>query len=65
MYKSLTGILAPICIVLLLALLIEKELFSVGGSSFQKVSKTLNIAIIPLLIAFVLIVITKVVEVIG
>jgi hypothetical protein len=47
--------------VLLLALLFQKELASVAEGRFQRLTKTLNIAIVPLLIAFALFVISKVI----
>jgi hypothetical protein len=61
---TLAGILATIGILLLVALLVLKELSSVAGGRYQKVTRVLNVAIIPLLITFVLIVVSKGVEVI-
>jgi hypothetical protein len=51
-------------IVLLLALLLQKELASVAGDRFQKLVKTLNVGLVPLLLAFVMILVSKVVEVV-
>jgi hypothetical protein len=56
--------LATIGIVMLVGLLFQKELVSAAGGRFQNLVKTLNIAIVPLLIAFVLIVASKVILVI-
>jgi len=53
--------LAIIGILILLALLIQKEVVtSASGSRYSKLGQALNIGIIPLLIAFVLLVIVKV-----
>lgn len=61
---ALAGSLAVIGILILLALLIQKEVVtSASGSRFTKLGQALNIGILPLLIAFVLIVIAKVAEV--
>ncbi|MCE5257568.1 MAG: hypothetical protein LLG44_00730 [Chloroflexi bacterium] len=62
---SLSGILASLGILLLLSLLCVKELASSAGTRFQSVSKIVNIAILPLLIAFVLIVVSQGITVIG
>lgn len=56
--------LATIGIVMLVGLLFQKELVSAADGRFQNLVKTLNIAIVPLLIAFVLIVASKVILVI-
>ena len=61
---TLTDILASIGFLLLIALLFQKELASVAGERFQNLVKALNVAIVPLLMAFVLIFITKIVDVI-
>lgn len=64
MTEPLAGSLALIGILVLLALLIQKELFtSAGGSRFQLLGKVLNIGIAPLTIVFILFVITRLVEV--
>jgi hypothetical protein len=61
---ALAGSVALIGILVLLALLIQKELATSGGNArLQKWSQRLNVAIVPLLIVFVLIVVFKVVEV--
>jgi hypothetical protein len=61
---AFAGSLAVIGILILLALLIQKEMVtSASGSRFTKLGRALNIGILPLLIAFVLIVIAKVAEV--
>ncbi len=62
---SLSGIFASLGILLLLSLLCVKELASSAGTRFQSVSKVVNIAILPLLIAFVLIVVSQGIAVIG
>jgi hypothetical protein len=64
MTANISGTLAVIGVVLLVALLFQKEVASAAGSRFQKMTRILNISIIPLLIAFVLIVVSKVLEVI-
>lgn len=61
---ALAGSIALIGILLLLILLIQKEIISSSKHiNLQRLSKVLNIGIVPLLIAFVLTVIIKVVEV--
>ena len=61
---SLAGSFAIIGILVLLALLIQKELTSAAeGKSWLRLGKVLNIGIAPLLIAFVLVVVSKVAEV--
>lgn len=58
---TIAGSLAIIGILILLALLIQKEVVtSASGSRYSKLGQALNIGIIPLLIAFVLLVIVKV-----
>jgi hypothetical protein len=57
------GSLAVVGIVLLLALLIQKELASASDSRFALVlSRIVNIAIVPLLLGFAYIVVFKVIE---
>ena len=64
MTEPLAGSLALIGMLVLLALLIQKELFnSAGGSRYQLLGKVLNIGIAPLTIVFILFVITRLVEV--
>ena len=61
---TLAGSFALIGILILLGLLIQKELSSATTSSrFKKLDKVLNIGIAPLLIVFILVLVTKVVEV--
>lgn len=60
----LTSSLAVIGILVLIALLIQKEISSSSEKKVsQRFSKVLNIALIPMLITFVLIVVSKVSEV--
>ena len=61
---ALAGSVALIGILVLLVLLVQKELASAAaGSRFKTLGKYLNIGIIPLMIAFVLIVVFRVAEV--
>ena len=61
---TLAGSVALIGILVLLVLLVQKELASAAsGSRFKSLSKYLNIGIVPLMIAFVLIVVFRVAEV--
>jgi hypothetical protein len=61
---AIAGSLALIGILVLLTLLIQKEVISTSTSErMRKFGQALNIAISPLLIAFVLVVISKVAEV--
>ena len=61
---ALAGSLALVGILVLIALLVQKELATATGSSrAEKLSQALNIGIIPLMIAFLLIVVFKVAEV--
>jgi len=64
MSGSLAAASALIGILVLLALLVQKELASVAGSRFRRLARMLNVGIAPLLIAFVLIVVSRVIEVI-
>ena len=58
---ALTGSLALVGVIALLALLVQKEVgASAAGHPIWKMSRALNIAIVPLLITFVLIVISKI-----
>ena len=61
---ALTGSLALVSVLVLLTLLTHKEL---GATSLdhrvRKMVRALNVAIVPLLIAFILIVVAKVAEV--
>jgi|APFre7841882724_1041349.scaffolds.fasta_scaffold346777_1 hypothetical protein len=61
---ALAGSLALIGILLLISLLIQKELATASADSrLHRLSQALNIGIAPLLIAFALIVVFKVAEV--
>jgi hypothetical protein len=61
---SIAGSVALIGILILLALLVQKELASAAeGGKLEKLGQVLNISIAPLMIAFVLLVITRVGEV--
>ena len=61
---TIAGSLAVIGILLLLVLLVQKELASASDQGRAKrLGKMLNVGIIPLLIAFALIVVTKVADV--
>jgi hypothetical protein len=63
---TLAGSVALIGIIVLFSLLIQKEVTAASGSpGLAKLGKALNIAIIPLLIAFILVVITKVSQVLN
>lgn len=62
---ALAGSVALIGILVLLILLVQKELSSaVAGTRYQSLSKALNIGIAPLMIAFVLVVLSRIAEVI-
>lgn len=61
---AIAGSLAIIGILILLALLVQKEVVtSASGSRYAKLGQALNIGIIPLLIGFVLIVVVKVADI--
>lgn len=61
---TIAGSFAAIGIIILLGMLIQKELSSTSDSEkSQKLSKALNIGIIPLIIAFLLIIISKVLNI--
>lgn len=61
---ALAGSVALIGILVLFALVVQKEVTTASSSSrLHSLSKALNIGIIPLLIAFVLLVIARVAEV--
>jgi len=61
---ALAGSVALIAILVLLILLVQKELSSSAkGERFKNLSKVLNIGIIPLMIAFVLIVVTRIADI--
>ncbi len=60
---ALAGSVALIGILVLLSLLVQKELASSGENPrLQRLSRVLNLGIVPLLIAFVLIVAAKVID---
>ena len=54
-----SGSLALIVILFLIFLLIQKELSSVLSGRYKKLSRALNIAIVPLFITFLLIVVLR------
>jgi hypothetical protein len=61
---AITGTLALIGILVLISLLIQKELATAAaGNRLEKLNRVLNIGIVPLLIAFILIVAIKVADV--
>ena len=63
--SAIAGSVALIGILVLLFLLIQKELSSVvTGSHLKTAAKVLNIGIIPLLMAFVVVVVVRVAEII-
>ncbi len=61
---AVAGSLSFIGFLVLMSLLVQKEFASVAGNRFRSLVKILNTAIIPLLIAFVLIVASEAVAVI-
>ena len=63
---ALAGSIALIGILLLLILIIQKEIISSSKKiNLKKLSKVLNIGIVPLFVAFFLTVIVKVVQVLN
>ena len=61
---ALAGSVALVGIILLIALLVQKEVFSgVKGGRFRRLDKALLIGIVPLMIAFVVVVATRVVDI--
>ena len=61
---ALAGSVALIGIFVFFALLVQKEVTSTAtGSRIKKFGQVLNIGIVPLLIAFIIIVLTKVVAI--
>jgi hypothetical protein len=61
---SIAGSVALIGILILLALLVQKELVTAAeGGRLEKLGQVLKVSIAPLMIAFVLIVVTRVGEV--
>ena len=61
--SAIAGSLALVGILVLIALLVQKELTTAtDGSRFHQLSKILNIGILPFMIAFILIVVFKVIE---
>jgi hypothetical protein len=62
----MAGSLALIAILVLLALLLQKEVATASADSrLQVLSRVLNIGIVPLLLTFILIVVYKVAEVLN
>jgi len=59
---SVTGLLTAFGFFLLLSLLIQRELLSAIGSRFQYLVKTLNVAIIPLLMTIASVILLKIIE---
>lgn len=62
--QTVVDALALIGFLFLLALLFQKEIASRAGSRFKNLPRTLSIAIVPLLITFILVVASKMIEVI-
>jgi len=61
---ALAGSVALIGILVLLVLLVQKELSgSTNGKRYKALSKALNIGIVPLLIAFLAVVVTRIVDI--
>jgi hypothetical protein len=61
---ALAGSVALIGILVLLVLLVQKELSSAAvGTRFEALSKHLNIGIVPLMIAFAMVVVARIAEV--
>jgi len=61
---ALAGSIALIGILVFFALIFQKEVTSTAtGSRMKRFGQVLNVGIIPLLIAFILIVVTKVIEI--
>lgn len=62
--SALAGAVALVAILVLLFLLIQKELASsAAGTRFRTLTRVLNIGIIPLLMAFVVVVAVRVAEI--
>jgi hypothetical protein len=63
---AFAGTLALLAIVALLLLLIQKEIVSTADDSrLQAIRKSLNIAIVPLLLAFIFIAAVKVIQILN
>lgn len=61
---ALAGSVALIGILVLLVLLVQKELASAAsGTRLQTLTRVLNIGIVPLLIAFCLVVVSRIAEI--
>ena len=61
--SAIAGSLALVGVLVLIALLVQKELTTASdGSRFHQLSRILNIGILPFMIAFILIVVFKVLE---
>ena len=59
---ALAGSVALVGVLILLSLLVQKELASTAAAArWRKFSRALNIAIVPLLFAFGLVVVTKII----
>ena len=62
--SAIAGSVALIAILVLLALLIQKELVSTStGTRGRTLVRVLNIGIVPLLMAFVVVVVTRIVNI--
>ena len=62
-FSAITGSFAVIGMLVLVALLVQKEILSAADDSLsQQLSRVMNVGILPLLLAFVLIVFFKIVE---
>ena len=61
--SAIAGTLALVGVLVLIALLVQKEIASASGESrWNQLGKLLNIGIFPLLIAFLMIVVIKVIQ---
>lgn len=61
---ALAGSVALIGILVLLVLLVQKELASAAaGRRYQSLARTLNVGIAPLMVAFILVVFSRVAEI--
>jgi hypothetical protein len=62
--SAIAGSVALVAIMVLLFLLIQKELASsASGARLKTLTRVLNIGIVPLLLAFVVVVVTRVAEI--
>jgi len=63
--EAMAGVFTVVVIFILISLLVQKELASAAGSRFKTMARIVNLCIPPLMIAFLLIVTSKVIDVIG